>query len=158
MALGPGLGATGEGPTVTVRAARPEDAARCAQISPGRSPEELFALLSQADVRWVVVEDNDGKVVGTGLINLWRWNGVAWVWDLRVDENERGKGYGAELLRGMIQTAREMGAKVLMDFEGARQSDLSKLYLNNGFRICGTNDRMWPLAKDTSGVYYGLDL
>ena len=141
-----------------VRAAKPEDATRCAQISPNRPPDELKALLAQADVRWLVVEDDASKIVGIGIINLWRWNGVAWVWDLRVDESERGRGYGTALLKGMIEAAREMGAKVLMDFEGLRQSDLSRLYLNNGFRICGTNDRMFPLVKDSSGIYYGYDL
>jgi GNAT superfamily N-acetyltransferase len=143
---------------VIIRPGQAEDADRCAQIGCNRSPDELKELLKQPDVRWIIVVGDSGEVVGTGIINLWRWNGVAWVWDLRVDGNERGKGYGTALLKGMIETARDMGAKVLMDFDVAHQGSLSKLYLNNDFRICGTNDRMFPLNKDSSGVYYGYDL
>ncbi len=97
-------------------------------------------------------------MVGIGIVHLWRWNGVAWVWDLRIDEKERRKGYGTALLKGMIQAAREVGGKVLMDFEGCRVAELGMLYVKNGFRVCGVNDRMWPRAKDSTGIYYGFDL
>ena len=143
---------------MTVRPAAADDASRCAQVSDTRSAEELKAHLGQPDVRWLVIEDDTGRVVGIGIIHLWRWNGVAWTWDLQVGEQERRKGYGTALLKGMIDAAREMGAKVLMDFSDSRPSDLILLYLKNGFRICGTNDRMFPREKDPTGVYYGYDL
>lgn len=141
-----------------IRPARAEDAQRCAEISPIRSPEELRSLLGQSDARWLVIEDDAGSVVGIGIIHLWPWNKVAWVWDLTIEEKERGKGYGRTLLKGMIETARQMRARVLMDFEPPKGSPLADLYLKNGFRICGTNDRWFACDKDSTAVFYGYDL
>ena len=141
-----------------VRPARPEDAQRCAEISSIRSAEELKNLLGQPGVRWLVIENDAGTVVGIGIIHFWDWNRVAWVWDLTVEENERGKGYGRNLLKGMIEVARQMGARVLMDYEFSRGSALADLYLKSGFRICGTNDRWFACDRDSTAVFYGYDL
>ena len=80
------------------------------------------------------------------------------MWDLTVDRKERGKGHGRALLKGMIQAARKMGARVLMDFESPKATLLSDLYLRSGFRICGTNDRWFACDKDSTAVFYGYDL
>jgi GNAT superfamily N-acetyltransferase len=141
-----------------VRPARSADAQRCAEISSIRSAEELRKLLDQPDVRWLVIESDAGIVVGIGIIHFWVWNKVAWVWDLTIAEKERGKGYGRNLLKGMIEAARKMGARVLMDFEFAKGSQLADLYLKSGFRICGTNDRWFACDKDSTAVFYGYDL
>lgn len=141
-----------------VRPAKAKDAQRCAEISSIRSAEELRSLLGQSDVTWLVMENDAGIVVGIGIIHLWDWNKVAWVWDLTIEEKERGKGYGRNLLKGMIEAARQMGARVLMDFEFAKGSQLADLYLKSGFRICGTNDRWFASDKDSTAVFYGYDL
>ena len=141
-----------------VRPARGEDAQRCAQISSIRPSEELSSLLDQSDVRWLVIENDAGIVVGIGILHFWAWNRVAWVWDLTIEEEERGKGYGRTLLKGMMEGARQMGARVLMDFEFAKSTSLADLYLRNGFRICGTNDRWFANHSDSTAVFYGYDL
>lgn len=141
-----------------VRPARAADARRCAAISRIRSAKELRDLLRQRDVKWLVIEDDAGAVVGIGIVHFWSWNKVAWVWDLTIDEAERNKGYGRALLKGMIQAARKMGARVLMDFGNAKPCDLGSLYAKSGFRICGTNDRWCASDKDSTAVFYGYDL
>ena len=143
---------------MNVRAATTRDAKRCAEISRMRSPSELKQLLGRSDVRWLVIENDAGKVVGIGIIHFWAWNKVAWVWDLTIDEKERNKGHGRALLKGMIGAAREMGARVLMDFDSTKQTPLVDLFLKTGFRICGTNDRWFACDKDSSAVFYGYDL
>ena len=140
------------------RQASPKDAARCAEISPLRTAEQLADLLGDPDVGWLVVENDENIVVGVGIIQIWEWSKVAWVWDLTVDKKERGKGYGRTLLKGMIDAARQRGAKVLMDFDHPSQSALTDLYLKTGFRICGTNDRWFPNEKDTTATFYAYDL
>ena len=143
---------------MTVRAATAADAERCAAISRIRSAKELAGLASQADVRWLVIEDAEGTVVGLGIVHFWPWNRLAWVWDLTIDEKERGKGRGRALLKGMIQAAREMGARTLMDFEPSKGAALADLYNKNGFLICGTNDRWFDSSRDKTAVFYGYDL
>ncbi|MFC1735712.1 GNAT family N-acetyltransferase, partial [Candidatus Hydrogenedentota bacterium] len=141
-----------------VRKAAPADAEQCAEISPMRPAGELENLLTHPNVKWVVLENDEGVVIGTGIIHLWPWNKMAWVWDLTIEKKERGKGKGAILLEGMIAAAREMGARVLMDVELPRQTSLVRLYLENGFRVCGTNDRWFACDKDATAVFYGYDL
>lgn len=143
-----------------IRRAKASDAARCARISPVRTAEELKKLLMQDDVQWLVLEDDNGSVVGLGIIHYWAWNKMAWIWDLTMDESERGKGYGSALLKGMLRAAKKGGARVLMDFgpPNPKACSLSELLVNNGFRICGTNDRWFVDQKYPTAVFYGYDL
>ena len=122
--------------------------------------EELKKLLKQDDTQWLVLEDDSGVVVGLGIINFWAWNKMAWIWDLWVVEAERGKGYGSAMLKGMLRAAKKGGARVMMDF-GTPTPDacsLVRLLINNGFRICGTNDRWFADQKNPTAVFYGYDL
>jgi GNAT superfamily N-acetyltransferase len=141
-----------------IRIAKSEDAQRCSEISGIRTADELVSLLGRPDVRWLVIENKNMVVTGIGIIHLWSWNKVAWVWDLTIEEKERGKGYGTALLKGMIKEARQMGGRVLMDFEAAKAGALGELYAHNGFRICGINDRWFASNKDSTAVFYGYDL
>jgi len=142
-----------------IRPASAEDARRCAEISAIRSAKELRDLLRDAETKWLVIEDDGGRVVGIGIIHFWARSKVAWVWDLTVEEKERGKGYGRALLKGMIQAARQMGARVLMDFgTHTPNACLVDLYVKKGFRVCGSNDRWFANQKDSTAVFYGYDL
>ena len=143
-----------------IRRAKASDAARCAKFSCVRTAEELKKLLKQDNTQWLVLEDDSGAVVGLGIINFWAWNKVAWIWDLWVDRSERGKGYGTALLKGMLKAAKKGGARVMMDFgtPTPRDCSLVQLLINNGFRICGTNDRWFADQKNATAVFYGYDL
>lgn len=142
-----------------VRPAKTNDAARCAEISPVRTAEELRRLLGQEDTQWLVLEDK-GDVVGVGILHYWAWNQMAWIWDLTVDEGRRGHGYGQALLKGMLRAAKKTGARVMMDFgtPNPNACSLIQLLVNNGFRICGTNDRWFADHKNATAVFYGYDL
>ena len=143
-----------------VRQAKASDAARCAEVSPVRTAEELRKLLKQDDTQWLVIEDNSAKVVGLGIIHFWAWNKMAWIWDLWVDKSERGKGYGTALLKGILKAAKKGGARVVMDVgvPNPNADSLSKLLVNNGFRVCGINDRWFADHKNPTAVFYGYDL
>jgi len=145
---------------VKIRRAKKSDAARCAKISLVRTAEELKKLLKQNDAEWLVLEDDSGAVVGLGIIHFWAWNKMAWIWDLTVDEAEREKGYGTALLKGMLKAAKKAGARVMMDFgtPNPHTCSLVQLLINNGFRVCGTNDRWFADQKNATAVFYGYDL
>jgi GNAT superfamily N-acetyltransferase len=145
---------------VKIRRAKASDAERCAEFSCVRTAEELKKLLRQDDTQWLVIEDDNGIVVGLGIINFWAWNKMAWIWDLWVDRAERGKGYGTALLKGMLKAAKKAGARVMMDFDTPNPlaSSFVRLLINNGFRVCGTNDRWFAGQKDATAVFYGYDL
>lgn len=142
-----------------IRQAKAGDAVRCARISPVRTADELKKLLKQNETKWLVIEDDSGKLVGLGIINFWAWNKMAWIWDLWVDKSERGKGYGTALLKGMLKAAKKGGARVMMDVGPPNPHDcsLAELLVYNGFRVCGMNDR-WFDHKYPTAVFYGYDL
>jgi N-acetylglutamate synthase-like GNAT family acetyltransferase len=143
-----------------VRRAKASDAARCAKISRIRTAEELKKLLKQDDTQWLVLEDDSGAVAGLGIIHYWAWNQMAWIWDLTVDETQRGKGHGRALLKGMLGAAKKAGARVMMDFgtPNPNACSLVQLFVNSGFRVCGTNDRWFADRKNPTAVFYGCDL
>jgi len=145
---------------VKIRKAKKSDAESCAKISVVRTAEELKKLLEQEETQWLVLEDDSGVVVGLGIIHFWAWNKMAWIWDLTVDEAEREKGYGSALLKGMFKAAKKAGARVMMDFgtPNPNECSLIQLLVNNGFRICGTNDRWFADQKHTTAAFYGYDL
>jgi ribosomal protein S18 acetylase RimI-like enzyme len=145
---------------VKIRQAKASDAARCTEFSCVHTAEELKKLLKQDDTQWLVIEDTNGVVVGLGIIHFWAWNKMAWIWDLWVDKSERGKGYGRALLKGMLKAAKKGGARVMMDVgvPNPNADSLSKLLVNNGFRICGSNDRWFADQKNATAVFYGYDL
>ena len=142
-----------------VRPAKTSDAARCAEISPVRTATELRKLLGQEDTQWLVLEDGS-DVVGVGILHYWAWNQMAWIWDLTVDETQRNQGYGSVLLKGMLKAAKKAGARVMMDFGTPHPESCSlvQLFVNSGFRVCGTNDRWFADQKDGTAVFYGYDL
>jgi ribosomal protein S18 acetylase RimI-like enzyme len=143
-----------------IRRAKASDAARCAKISRIRTAQELKNLLKQDDTHWLVIEDDSGAVVGLGIINIWAWNKMAWIWDLTIDETQRGKGYGRALLRGMLKDAKKGGARVMMDVgpPNPHECSLAELLVYNGFRVCGMNDRWFADHKNPTAVFYGYDL
>ena len=53
----------------------------------------------------------------------------------------------------MIDASRQMGARVLMNFDSPKHNNLVDLYLHNGLRICGTNDRWFPDPKNPTAVF-----
>jgi GNAT superfamily N-acetyltransferase len=94
---------SGERPDVARRIAREQSEA----LFPGGTPRQdqlLFRIL-----------DHDGIAVGT----LWIGPPTAgepgsfWVWDVQIDENHRGKGYGRETMALAEVEARNRGATEL---------------------------------------------
>jgi len=152
------MGEKDERPKMNIRIAKPEDAQRCSEISGIRTADELVSLLDRPDVRWLVIENEKKAVVGIGIVHLSAWNKVVWVWDLTIEEKEREKGYGTALLKGMIKEARQMGGLVLMDFDAPKAGAHAELYIHNGFRICGINDRWFAFTQKSTAVFYGYDL
>ena len=77
-----------------------------------------------------------------------------------MDQRERGKGHGTALLKGMLKAAKKGGARVMMDVgaPNPHADSLAKLLVNNGFRICGSNDRWFADQKNATAVFYGYDL
>ena len=76
----------------------------------------LFKSLAQLfeDLRdFAVYEDEDGKVVGCCALTI-IWADLAEVRSLAVDESQRGKGIGRQLVEWTVSEARRLGIRKIM--------------------------------------------
>lgn len=136
---------------------RPYTSADCeaCQTIAGLSTDYAHALDDNADAIEVVVVD--GRVIGFAFIQVWRWNRVAWVGDVLIDESYRNQGFGSSLLRRIEDRARELGCQVIMDAPPTTHPVVS-YYLKRGYRICGFNDRYYADTDVTTALFVCKEL
>jgi ribosomal protein S18 acetylase RimI-like enzyme len=59
----------------------------------------------------------------------------AWIYDISIDEEQRGKGYGRALLNGLEQAAHEHGCSSIALNVFAGNDIAQRLYERAGFRL-----------------------
>jgi streptothricin acetyltransferase len=126
----------------------------CQRIA-GSSTDYAHAIDANADAIEVAVRDN--QVIGFAYIQVWNWNRVAWLGDIVIERDYRGRGVGRALLRRMEDRARALGCRVIMDHPPASHPAIN-YYLQNGYRICGYNDRYYSDSKETSAIFVCKEL
>ncbi len=102
--------------TVTIRRARTSDVRELRRLLDQYVQQRI--LLDKAPVVlyediqefWVAERDADGQVVGCGALHV-MWEDLAEVRTLAVDRELKGAGVGHQLLRQLLQTARELGVR-----------------------------------------------
>jgi phosphinothricin acetyltransferase len=139
---------------LTVRDARPEDAAPIATIynqgiidriatleTEERTPEERVAWLAAREARHpVLVAESDGTVVGWGSLNQFNprktYEYVA-DFSVYVERAWRGKGVGSALLRALIARAQQLGYHKMVLSAFPWNALGMALYQKHGFRTVG---------------------
>jgi GNAT superfamily N-acetyltransferase len=125
--------------------------------------EQLTKLISQLDSATRVKEINfyrsvlngyvskkyvDGKLVGLGWIfprrTLSRKQAV--VEDMIVDNSQRGKGYGKEILFDLMRWAKEDGVEVIELTSGSHRVPANELYKKVGFQLHPTNHYLYKVV------------
>ena len=91
-----------------------------------KDPVQLYE-----DVQDFWIAELDGRVVGCGAIHV-MWEDLAEVRTLVVDDEARGRGVGAALLRRLLQAGRELGVSriFVLTFE-------VEFFARHGFRPIG---------------------
>jgi GNAT superfamily N-acetyltransferase len=56
---------------------------------------------------WIWAVEDDGRVVGTVFVGV--RDGGAWLYDITIDEPDRGRGYGRAAMIALEDEARELG-------------------------------------------------
>ena len=81
--------------------------------------------------------DQVKALAGYRFLEFLAWGKVVYIDDLVADAEARKKGYGGEILKWVIDKARQAGyVQVHLD-SGPQRHDAHRLYLNHGFRIIG---------------------
>ena len=114
------------------------------QLSPGAAPptdEDVQEILDSPATRLLVARDDDGAVVGSLTLVMFRIpTGVGvWIEDVVVDEAARGQGTGEALVREGIRLAEEAGAKAVNLTSRPDRAAANRLYQRLGFEARTTN-------------------
>ena len=104
------------------------------------SEEELNTLLSSSQSHLYVLE-SDGQFIGMTTLCLYQcptgWK--AWIEDVVVDRNYRGKGYGKLMIEKVIEQCRKRGEVTLMLTSRPSRVAANQLYRSLGFETRETN-------------------
>ena len=104
------------------------------------SEEELNTLLSSSQSHLYVLE-SDGQFIGMTTLCLYQcptgWK--AWIEDVVVDRNYRGKGYGKMMIEKVIEQCRNRGNVTLMLTSRPSRVVANQLYRSLGFETRETN-------------------
>ena len=109
--------------------------------NPPPTERELAAIVASRGSVLFVAHDEDGEIVGSLTLVLFRIpTGLrAWIEDVVVDESARGKGVGHLLNEAAIDYARKAGAKTV-DLTSRPSRDVAnRLYQRLGFKKRDTN-------------------
>ncbi|MEM0357422.1 MAG: GNAT family N-acetyltransferase [Candidatus Bathyarchaeia archaeon] len=118
--------------------------------------EALFTVKNPNEEYKMFVAEDDGKVIGFSRVHFYKWNRSAYAINLLVDVGCRRRGVGTLLLKAMEDFAREKEARVLMFDTAVDNVPALNLYLKNGFRVCGYNDKLYESGK--TAVYLAKEL
>jgi ribosomal protein S18 acetylase RimI-like enzyme len=120
------------------------------QLAPdSKLPDEksFKALLKSGGTSFFIIERDDKEIAGIlTLVNYDIPSGQKfWIEDVVVDESQRGKGYGRELMLYAISYAKSKGAKSIELTSRPSRNAANQLYRQLGFVIRETNVYRYPL-------------
>jgi ribosomal protein S18 acetylase RimI-like enzyme len=107
----------------------------------GPSRAELEGIVASPTTRLLIARDEDGAVLGTLTLVLFRApTGMrAWIEDVVVDGAARGRGVASALTRMAIRLAREEGVRTVDLTSRPSRVAANQLYLKMGFVPRETN-------------------
>lgn len=88
-----------------------------------------------------VARDTDGQIVGSLTLAVFRIpTGIrAWIEDVVVDSEVRGKGVGSLLVRAAVARAEQVGARTVDLTSRPSRTEANRLYVSLGFEPRETN-------------------
>ena len=118
--------------------------------SPLPTGPELQEIIDSRSTTLLIARDGSGRVLGTLTLAVSRIpTGVrAWIEDVVVDGNERGRGIGEALTREALRMARDRGARTVELTSRPAKEAANRLYRRLGFVARETN--VYRFTNDAS--------
>ena len=89
----------------------------------------------------LVASTPGGEAVGVVWVALDRLPGEAWIYDIEVNQEHRGKGYGRALLQAAEQEAAQHGSKSIGLNVFGTNTVARRLYESSGYQVTALNMR-----------------
>jgi ribosomal protein S18 acetylase RimI-like enzyme len=122
--------------------------------SPPPTQAELQAICDHEACHLLIARDTDGSVLGSLTLVIFPIPTAirAWIEDVVVDGNARGKGVGELLNRQALAIAAEHGAKTVDLTSRPSREAANRLYQRIGFEARETNVYRFALSPDFKSV------
>lgn len=118
--------------------------------SPAPTPEWLSEIVDTPGCRLLVARERaTGQILGMATVASYRIpTGLrAWIEDVIVEEEARGRGVGEALVRRALECARDLGAREVDLTSAPHRGAANRLYLRLGFRRRETNVYRWSCTQ-----------
>jgi N-acetylglutamate synthase-like GNAT family acetyltransferase len=113
-------------------------------------------IIESKDNCFLVAEKND-KIIGFSGIRVIAWNNTARIIDIFIQPNHRGKGYANQFIKRIKAEAKKSKVRAIIAEAPSLNSALP-VYLKNGFRICGFNDRYYSNEAKEIAIFLSFDI
>lgn len=113
-------------------------------------------ILNDKDKGIFLAKENN-KIIGFIGYSFQKWNNSIQVINIFVKPDFRKKGIGSRLIQELINFSKKTDYRVIIA-EAPSNTNAPKLYLKNGFRKCGYNDRYYTNDGSIIAEFYSLDL
>jgi ribosomal protein S18 acetylase RimI-like enzyme len=109
--------------------------------APAPSATEIEALVASDATALLIAREREGLIVGMLTLAVFRVpTGVrAWIEDVVVDREARGRGIGALLTLEALRRAADAGARTVELTSRPSREEANRLYAKLGFRLRETN-------------------
>lgn len=104
----------------------------------------------------IFILELDKTIVGFTGIKYCGWNNTAHVIDIFVQPDYRNRGYGTNLVKFLLKYLKNKKYRTLIA-EAPSSNPVLKLYLKNGFRVCGFNDRYYSNKGKEIAIFLSYD-
>lgn len=147
---------------MTLRAATPEDLDAIMAIEHRSFPTDAWspqamALELASPHGHYLVDDDEGSIIGYGGVRALAGSADADIQTIAFDAEHRGAGRGRALLRRLLDTAAERGAREVFLEVRADNPNAEGLYLSEGFEEIGRRPRYYQ-PDDVDAIVMRLAL
>ncbi len=109
-----------------------------------------------------VVEDTPtGRLVGVLDVEEEGWRKTAWVWNIMLDVDVRGKGIGRRLMEHTIDWSRRRGLRAVLLETQSNNTPACHFYQRMGFQLVGVNTLFYTnedLEDNEVALFWGYPL
>lgn len=113
-------------------------------------------IIKNTDNSFFVVEANN-RIIGFSGIQYSKWNNTARIIDIFIHPDYRGKGYANQLIKKIKAEAKKIKVRTIIA-EAPSLNNVLAVYLKNGFRVCGFNDRYYSNNGKEIAVFLSYDI
>lgn len=109
----------------------------------------------------VAVESHTGKIVGVLDVEEEAWRNTAWIWNIMLDVDARGKGIGREMIQHTIAWGRRRGLRAILLETQTNNVPACQFYLHMGFQLVGINTVFYTnqdMERDEVALFWAFPL